>query len=275
MSLNLNGNNQMIVAIINLYFKVSETSPEKLDELAQDLEKLIKQVFSEELKNDYNLNLPYKDITDVVFYSEKIILSDSIKNFGENNLRNIVVRNYDKQKLNANYQTENKYIERFFRVHNKLVEHTLLAQAQRDFIKNTIKDTKIIAEQVKDTAENAQKIANKAEDTAQKAEETYKLMFANYVTILGVFTAIIVTIFGGLNVINTVAKNINENKTVILQITALLVLCEVLLLYFLANMIVWITNSQKSKIHWLFFGVIICCIAVILGLYFYPIKESA
>lgn len=270
MTSNENGNNQMIVAIVSLYFQVSETPPEKLDELAQQLENLIKQVFSKELGNSYYFNVPYKDITDAVFCSEKIILSDSIKNFGEN-VKNVVTKNYKQQKPKAHHKTRDKYVNRFLQIHNKLVEHTLLAQAQREFIKNTIKDTKIIAEQVKDTAENAQKIANKAEDTAQKAEETYKSMFANYVTILGVFTAIIVTIFGGLNVINTVAKNINENKTVILQITALLVLCEVLLLYFLANMIVWITNSQKSKIHWLFFGVIIFCITVIIVLHFYPI----
>lgn len=274
MTSNPNGNNQMIVAITNLYFKVSETTPENLDKLADNLVQLILQAFPAELKSTNPFNLPYKDITDIVFCSNYTLLSDSIYNF-KGNVKESITKNYENNESDKHHKTKQKYINRFMYIHDKFVEHILLAHIQSEFIKNTIKETKVIADQAKETASVAQNIANNAQMIANKAEETYKSMFANYVTILGIFTAIIVTIFGGLNVINTVAKNINENKTVILQITALLVLCEVLLLYFLANMIVWITNSQKSKIiHWLFFGVIICCIAVILGLYFYPIKES-
>lgn len=269
MTSSTDGNNQMIVAIIHFYFQVSETSPEKLNELAQELIKLIENLFATELRNSYALNLPYKDITDAVFSCEKTILSDSIKNFREN-IKNVVQVNYDKRNPNAHHKTKSKYINRFLQIHDKLVEHALLAQIQREFIKDNIRNTKMIADQTEKIANSAQQIANKAEETAisaqriaNKAEETYKSMFANYVTILGIFTAIIVTIFGGLNVINTVTKNIDENKTIILQVTALLVLCEVLLLYFLANMIVWITNSQKSILHCLFVGIIICCIIVL------------
>lgn len=73
MTINTNGNNQMIVAIVNLYFQVSETPTNKLDELAQNLVTLIEQVFATELRNSYALNLPYKDITDTVFCCEKVI----------------------------------------------------------------------------------------------------------------------------------------------------------------------------------------------------------
>lgn len=284
MTINSNGNNQMIVAITNIYLQVSETEPEKLDELANQLVQLILSTFPNELKSTNPFSLPYKDITDIVFYGKYTLLSDSIYNF-KGNVKKAVITQYEVANSDKHHKTKQKYINRFMYIHDKLVEHILLAHIQSDFIKNTIKDTKIIAYKAKNTAENAQKIANKAEDTAEnaqkiadkaedtatKAEETYKSMFANYVTILGIFTAIIVTIFGGLNVINTVVKQINDNKTIILQITALLILCEVVLLYFLANTIVWISNTPKSKLHCLFWGVVITCIGVIITLNFCPI----
>lgn len=271
---NANGNNQMIVAIVNLYFQVSETPTDKLDELAQNLATLIEQIFTTELRNSYALNLPYKDITDAVFCCDKVILSDGINNF-KKHLENVITTKYEQQNPNKSPQTKKKYINRFLQIHNKLVEHTLLAQVQRDFIKKTIRDAKMIADQAKDTAENAQKIADKAEiaannaqTLADKADKTYNSMFANYVTILGIFTAIIVTIFGGLNIINTVSKNIDNNIPVLMQLTALLMLCVILLLYFLARIIVWITNSKSIELEKLFYGIIIVCTAVIIIGYF-------
>lgn len=257
MMLDTNGNNQMIVAIINLYFTVSETNPEQLDDLANKLVQLITQVFSNELKSTNALNLPYKDITDIVFHNNKTLLSDSISNFKEN-VKRAISENYQNDGSNMHHNTQKKYVNRFMHIHDKLVEHTLLAQAQREFIQKSIKEAQEIAN-------NAQEIASKAGETAKKAEETYKSMFANYVTILGIFTAIIVTIFGGLNVINTVTKGFGESTLVVFQLTSLLILCEILLLYFLAKLIAWITNSQTVKLEILFYGiVIVCCLCIIL-----------
>lgn len=271
---NANGNNQMIVAITNIYLQVSETEPEKLDELAYNLVQLILLTFPNELKSTNPFSLPYKDITDIVFYGEYILLTDSIYNF-RGNVKEAITKQYTDTNSDKHHTTKKKYINRFMYIHDKLVEHILLAHIQSEFIRKTIKDAKTIANQAKDTAENAQKIADKAEiaannaqTLADKADKTYNSMFANYVTILGIFTAIIVTIFGGLNIINTVSKNIDNNIPVLMQLTALLMLCVILLLYFLARIIVWITNSKSIELEKLFYGIIIVCTVVIIIGYF-------
>lgn len=235
--LNSNGNNLFLEQIILSYLAVSETKTDARDKLAEQVVELILQAFPDEPKPHKHFNPPYKDITDIIFSKENILLSDSIGNF-KINVSNVIESKYN----------DEKQIERLIYIHDKLVEHTLLAQSQREFIKKSIVQAQI-------TARTAEGIAMTAKKTADKAEETYKTMFANYVTILGIFTAIIVTIFGGLNVINTVTKNSYENTSVVVFLTTLLMFCILLLLYFLANMIAFMKDESNKKLHYIF-GVI-------------------
>lgn len=93
-------------------------------------------------------------------------------------------------------------------------------------------------------------------------------MFANYVTILGIFTAIIVTIFGGLNVVSVVAKQADTPLETVVFLTALALMCVVSLLYFLANMIIKITQQGKDKLNCLFYILIaVCVIAMAVSWY--------
>lgn len=226
-----NGENELIVAIINIYFKISKTKVDELKELALNLINLIEKLFPDELSSSALPVLPYKDITEYVFHNSEKILSDSIYGFRENISDQLEGK-------------EEKFKEKIFQIHDKLVEHTLLAQVQRDFIRNNIASS---AQSANKVAQDAEKIANEAKQTSKNAEETYKSMFANYITILGIFTAIIVTIFGGLNTINTVSNNIFQEKSIVLELAGLIVLCTLILLYFLANIIHTLANSNNEK----------------------------
>ncbi|WP_394261308.1 hypothetical protein [Moraxella boevrei] len=250
------GNNPFLTQIILSYLAVSEARPDTLDVLAKQVVDLIIQAFPNELKSSDVFNLPYKDITDVIFSSnESLLLSDSIYNFRAN-IEIAISQTYSLDNPNQHHNTKKKYIKRFMYVHDKLVEHTLLAQAQRLHIERVVRQAERIAK-------NADEIANQAKETAQKAEETYKSMFANYVTILGIFTAIIVTIFGGLNVINVALKqeNFNPNQAVFLTVMAFM--CVVSLLYFLANMIAFMKDEKNNRLNYIF-GAIVVIFAIIM-----------
>lgn len=111
-----------------------------------------------------------------------------------------------------------------------------------------------------------QELAKQAKQTAEKAEKIYETMFANYVTILGIFTAIIVTIFGGLNVVSVVAKQADTPLETVVFLTALALMCVVSLLYFLANIIIKITQQGEDWLNWLFgIMVAVCVVAMIVS----------
>ena len=259
------GNNQLITQIIEVYFRVSETPSDKLNTLADNLTELILQAFPNELKSADAFNLPYKDITDVVFSSEQVLRSDSIHGFREYILHSID-KKFDQSNPDKHHNTKKKYIKRFMHIYDKLVEHTFLAQAQRDFIKHSIDDAIKTQEtkwhDIQNLAKNTKKTADKAKKTADKAEETYKSMFANYVTILGVFTAIIVTIFGGLNVIDGITKQQDVQFSAIVFLASLSLMCVVCLLYFLANLIMHITERGKTRLSCLFSAIVVVCVVI-------------
>lgn len=258
------GNNQFIEAIVRAYLLVSETAPEDLDSHAEKIVKLILSAFQNELKSNQAFSLPYKDITDVIFYSDRNLYSDSIYNFSQN-IENCIEHHYNISS-DKHHNTKKKYVKRFMHINDKLIEHTLLAQAQRDYINSTVEKTNELAISIQDLVAEAKLTANNAKNTAEKAEETYRSMFANYVTILGVFTAIIVTIFGGLNVVGLVMNNNSIGIHLLFILISVIFLCLSTLLYFLANLIVWITKSREVPLNLIFITIVISClIAIILG----------
>lgn len=284
------GNNPFITQIVKSYLLTSETPKNQRDGLADSIVKTILSAFSDELKSTDAFNLPYKDITDIIYSSSKTLKSDEIYSFSSMYLKPAIIRKYNLDPIDdRHHSVEQKYVKRFLHIHNKLVEHILLAQTQRDFINRIIEDavdlarstnelanstneiidqTKRIANEAEQNAEQANKVAAEAKETADKAEKTYNTMFANYVTILGIFTAIIVTIFGGLNVVDTVISYGNTHFSTIVFLAALVLMCVVCLLYFLAKIILKLNgkddDNQRFTLECLFGVVFIVCIGLIL-----------
>ncbi|MFS6937443.1 alanine-zipper protein [Neisseria animaloris] len=270
---NNNGNNEQIHELVKIYLCISSTVPEKHDELAQMSfefhEKVFQHVFS---SCDRSIILPYKDISDVVFQNDCLVSGDTLNNFCAK------VDDVINTKLREDSRSENE-IQRALDCHKKLVGHIQLAQAQKEFMQKSVKearkiadeaktvadDAKTVANEAKTVANEAKTVANEAKTVAGKADDTYKSMFANYVTILGVFTAIIVTIFGGLNVINVVMRQDGTNFSHVVSLSAISLMCVVLLLYLLANMIIKITqNSKNYYLDYLSWGIVLICVVAIL-----------
>lgn len=240
---NLAGNNRSIETIVAILLEVPHSKPELLQQSADIVIKLITSLVPS--GDNYNISLPYKDITDVIYNRTTDIptrISDSLKSgFREEINSNI-------NKLDKSEQTK------ILSCYDKIVEHIQLAITQKEFITKT-------TQHAFSTAREAEKIAQEAKNTAEKAEQTYKSMFANYITILGIFTAITVTLFGGLNVINSLASIANQDQSSIIFMAALLICCITLMLYFLANTIKWITHTyKKNSLHYIFFIILAGCI---------------
>lgn len=266
-----NGNNNELTALFDLLCKISEDS--NLASLAANVVRLIKEALRSQLDQDKvgkPIVLPYKDLTDLVFCNQSSLPPSEVLTI----FRNLVMTSILKDEYctkNTVKDTEERK-NHFMSCYDKIINHIQLAQIQRDYIQQVTKSAEKAANQ-------AEKTAKKAKRTAQKAEQTYNTMFANYVTILGIFTAIIVTIFGGLNVVDAIISYGDAHFSTIVFLATLVLMCMVCLLYFLAKIILKLNGkddgNQKCTLECLF-GVILVACVVFIGLvwYFSPTKMT-
>lgn len=254
------GNNNELTALFDLLCKISEDS--NLASLAANVVRLIKEALRSQLDQDKvgkPIVLPYKDLTDLVFCNQSSLPPSEVLTV----FRNLVMTSILKDEYctkNTVKDTEERK-NHFMSCYDKIINHIQLAQIQRDYIQNTTKEAEQLAKTAKETADTAKK-------SAKKAKKTYDTMFANYVTILGIFTAIIVTIFGGLNVVDTIISYGNTHFSTIVFLAALVLMCVVCLLYFLAKIILKLNgkddNNQRFTLECLFGVVFGICLALIL-----------
>lgn len=138
----------------------------------------------------------------------------------------------------ANEDKENRIIKNI----TKLIDHADLAQYQRKFIEDKTKesdvrirgihnvtqrtrtelrssmqelklikeDTKIARQELKDTEEKLQKDYEKV---TVKIDEQKSSVYTQFVTILGIFSAIVFASFGGLEMLNNILGNMKEVST--------------------------------------------------------------
>lgn len=238
-------NNAPIAELVEIYLSVSSTSSDEHDELAQKSFEIMQKAFKQMIATSNEpIVLPYKDISDVIFQSNCRVRGNSLESFQEK--VGLLIDEFQEKP-----RCKNKG-QRLRACHRKLIGHIMLAYAQKEFMQNSVRQAQKIAQE-------AQEIAKNAQDEAKIANETYKSMFANYITILGIFTAIIVTIFGGLNVISVIAKQADTPLASVVFLTALALMCVISLLYFLANIIIKITQQGKDKLTCLFVVIVLVC----------------
>ncbi len=265
-----NGNNNELTALFNLICGLSNESQSeqsKLKVLAGQTIQLMQVSLKSQLDQGQvgkPFSIPYKDLTDLVFcYSGDLPPSEMLANF-----RDLIMNNYCMMVATENEKQEKT--NHFMSCYDKVINHLQLAQIQRDYIQE-------VTERAKQVAENAKKTADTAKKSAKKANKIYDTMFANYVTILGIFTAIIVTIFGGLNVVDTVISYGDTHFSTIVFLAALVLMCVVCLLYFLAKIILKLNgkddDNQRFTLECLF-GVVfgICLILILIAWCVSPTK---
>ena len=139
---------------------------------------------------------------------------------------------------------------------NKLYVDKQINLYIKDEIKNkfvpfqtkTVKKIKTIKSRLETQDKNIESIDKEAKRTAEKAENNIrKNIYTDFITILGIFTAITFAIFGGMNLLTDLFKNIGSTpaslgQTLILAAIFGLIMWGITLLLFY-----WISTIQKKQ----------------------------
>lgn len=141
----------------------------------------------------------------------------------------------------------------------KVIDHIKLAKAQKEYINKKLSLAVERLNEISAQAVQAINLANKATEIAKTAETQLKevekgksKIYAEFVAILGIFTAVVLGAFGSLQVIGSVFNHIKDVPTGKLLVFSSLTSMGVILLLFILmrwiNRIVHIDGGKRK--HW-------------------------
>ncbi len=213
----------------------------------------IKDFHSQHESKKYTYEVPYEYITDFIYkYTEEIdytIIDDKLTSIAEAIKSNLI--GYE--------DFEKKVLEKVFR---KFRRHLLLSIYQKNYITKITKENSVyaskLAQEAKDEASKAKTISGEAQSLSEKAKTMYDDMMVNYITILGIFASIIITVFGGINLTNATVKLLESEHDLPMMVFVI----SFLMIGFLSILIVlvtWISSLRKqseysSAVKWWILG---------------------
>lgn len=206
--------------------------------------KTVKDFFSQHESRKFTYEVPYEYITDYIYkYVDDI---DYIR--VDDKLINIAQA--IKLKINDYEDHEKKVLEKVFR---KFRRHLLLSVYQKNYISKITKENSIEASEIANTAKieagKAKELSNEARILSEKAGIIYDDMMVNYITILGIFASIIITVFGGINLTNATVKLLESEYDVPMMVF----IVSFLMIGFISILIVlitWISSlRQNTEYH--------------------------
>ncbi|TSH74918.1 hypothetical protein E2K73_07880 [Acinetobacter sp. RF15A] len=243
-------------------FRVSESS---LD--------TIKNFFSQNESKKYTYEVPYEYITNVIYKQDEEIDYTIV----DEKLTSIATAISNKITDYEDY--EKKVLEKVFR---KFRRHLLLSIYQKNHITKITKEHSIkageLAQEATQVAGNAKRVSNEAKQLSETARNMYDNMMVNYITILGIFASIIITVFGGINLTNATVKLLESEHDLPMMVFAV----SFLMIGFISILIVlitWISSLRKdteyrSAVKWWILGGF-CVISLFSGLFLnHKIKVS-
>lgn len=164
-------------------------------------------------------SIPYRSITMFVFDNTCDFKSDEFVSFTSTVSEKI---------QNLPEFNSNPYRDHLIECYSKFTLHISLAQVQK--------------EHVGKVAQNANIAAEAAQAAAEKAKKMQEDMMVNYITILGIFASIIITIFGGMQIISATTGLLQSDLNIA---TLILVLS---FLTFLIILILWMLFAFISNL---------------------------
>lgn len=219
-------------------FKVSESS---LD--------TIKNFFSQNESKKYTYEVSYEYITNVI-YKQVEEIDYTIVDEKLTSIATVISNKI------TNYEDyEKKVLEKVFR---KFRRHLLLSIYQKNHITKITKENSIeagkLAKEAADVAGSAKNISNEAKNLSETAKDMYENMMVNYITILGIFASIIITVFGGINLTNATVKLLESEH----DLPMMVFVVSILMVGFISILIVlitWISSLKKpteysSAVKW-------------------------
>ncbi|MDH2566418.1 hypothetical protein QDT73_03465 [Acinetobacter baumannii] len=180
----------------------------------------------------YRIEIPYDDITSFIYSYKGDVLGEAV---GErlDAFSDILTKKIKKLPSHESLKIEKAY--------KKFSRHIRLAISQRSFYLSHSR----LAEQ---TADQAKTTANAAQKAAVRANSLYDNMMVNYITILGIFASIIITLFGGINIISASVKLLEGNAKLsyLVFVVSGLMICLMTLLTLLVK---WVSSLNKFNTY--------------------------
>lgn len=211
-------------AILNLY---KSSNFKSLNDKLEDSEEGLR--FLEVLKNyDFNA-LPYHTLTMLVYTPE----NNEIEYFADSIHKAISESNYDSE-------LKKKTL--------KIRLHLLLAEQQKQSL-YTKQDEKIKAmdeetKKLKRTIEELETVTNNIKTTSENTERKYNDIISQYISILGIFAAILMTAFGGIQAFSSIYKDNSFTLEDSLMIACIGFMGILLLIFILLNGIAKLTDKS-------------------------------
>jgi len=215
--------------------------------------------------------LPYKEISLLVFqHQNQATPSSAFQSFTETVYEEL---------LKLCEGIEDPHLKECY---EKFTHHITLALIQKQFILHAAETAndiaggaRNIANIAKETASKAQFISEKAEKLAVEADEQAKSTISNYISILGIFASIIITIFGGMQIISATSKLLQTNISLItlVFVLALLTLLIVIILGVLLSWISDIKNNNKDHSAISYAVIFLTSVLAISSLYLYSTEK--
>lgn len=138
------------------------------------------------------------------------------------------------------------------KAYKKFKRHLKLAVAQKIYFLSINKqaedqanNAKLISSQAEKAAQEAQTLSSAAKEIAGRAQEIFDSSLVNYITILGIFASIIITVFGGINLTNATVKLLESEH----DLPMMVFVVSFLMLGFISILIVlitWISSLRKQ-----------------------------
>lgn len=233
---------QTLEEFINLFTqKVEDVSTLSAESAAREFINLCSALRMVEIEpEEVVYKIPYSDISRIMFSLE--LKKFNVKSFEQFN--SLVSEDIEKQ-VGEPIEPENKNSSKYLICFLKFSRHISLAWIQKEFILQSSQQAEAIANNARNTAANAQDISIKANYLSDQAKKAYDDMLANYVSILGIFASIIITVFGGMQVFSASAKLLASDIGLASTIL-ILSLVSLVIILLLAVLFDWITNIKEN-----------------------------
>ena len=149
-----------------------------------------------------------------------------------------------------------QYGEQIYKVSGKLKRHIQLAIYQKEFIEERLEKANQLAN---DIEKKAKKIDRQAENLLQN-------VYSSFIAILGIFSAIIIAVFGGITFVGTSLSKLNDPYSYLLFLSTG-ILSLLLIIYFLFTWINKLSNPSTSEDPWpnCFFIIVIIILLIVAG----------
>lgn len=212
---------------------------------------------------------PYKEITINIFYSD----CDEMHTNAFQGFCTTV------SEVLAELCQEHPSASHIIDCYEKFTHHISLALIQKQFILSSVRDVEDTVKKVtniatratgiakeaskvsglaKHTAREAQSASENAKTIAARAQEVFDNSLVNYITILGIFASIIITVFGGISLTNATVKLLESEH----DLPMMVFVVSFLMIGFISILIVlitWISSLRRqteysSAVKWWILG---------------------